>query len=115
MGKTIISRTLVMSSTIIRSLVFMHGHHVYVYMYKRIQELKILCSVCAQRIYSLVWLDPFLAQGVYCLQYKHLAKALSMGIMLCSYLYVLNYLAGPQLHIVNVSFSYVAITFTLNF
>ena len=26
--------------------------------------------------------------------YKHPAKALSMVIMLCSYLYVLNYLAG---------------------
>ena len=34
---------------------------------------------------SLVWPDPFLVQGVYCLQYKHPAKAvkaLSMVIML---------------------------------
>ena len=46
---------------------------------------------------SLVWPDPFLVQGVYHLQYTHPAKALSMVIMLRSYvyLYVLNYLAGP--------------------
>ena len=44
---------------------------------------------------SLVWLVPFLVQGVYGLQYEHPTKVLSMVIMLCSYLYVLNYLAGP--------------------
>ena len=42
----------------------------------------------------LLW-QLFLAQGIYRLQYKHPAKALSMVIMLHSYLYVLNYLAGP--------------------
>ena len=48
----------------------------------------------------LLW-QSFLAQGVYRLQY-HSAKALSMVIMLHSYLYVLNYLAGLagiQLHV----------------
>ena len=64
MGKTAICRTLAMSTVII-----------------------VLCSctvtmctcVCAgvSKNFSLVWPDPFLAQGVYRLQYKHLAKALS--------------------------------------
>ena len=43
---------------------------------------------------SLVWPDSFLAQGVYRLQYQHPAKALSVVVMLCSYLYVLDYLTG---------------------
>ena len=43
---------------------------------------------------NLVWPDPLIVQGVYRLQYKHPAQALSMLIMLHSYLYVLNYLAG---------------------
>ena len=49
----------------------------------------------------LLW-QSFLTQGIYRLQYKHPAKALSMVIMLRSYLYVLNYLAGLagiQLHV----------------
>ena len=44
---------------------------------------------------ALAWPDPFLAQGIYCLQYKHPAKVLSIVVMLYSYLYVVNYLAGP--------------------
>ena len=46
---------------------------------------------------SLVWPESFLVQGIYRLWYKYSAKAgtLYMVIMLCSYLYVLNYLAGP--------------------
>ena len=55
----------------------------------------------------LLW-QLFLAKGVYRLQYKHPAKALSMVIMLRSYLYVLNYLAvlaGRQLHVAYVTFS----------
>ena len=51
-------------------------------------------AIYAHKESSLLWPDPFLAQGVYRLQYKHPAKALSMVIMLRSYLYVLNYLAG---------------------
>ena len=47
----------------------MHGHHMYVYMYNRsVQEPKILRSS---------WSDLFLAQGIYRLQYKYLAKTLS--------------------------------------
>ena len=41
----------------------------------------------------LLW-QSFLVQGIYRLQYKHPAKALSMVIMQRSYLYELNYLAG---------------------
>ena len=54
---------------------------------------------------TLVWLDPFLVQGIYLLQCKYLAKPLSIwSYMLHSYLYdVLNYLAGPQLHM-NVAY-----------
>ena len=47
----------------------------------------------------------YIAQAAYYLQYKHPAKALSMVIMLHSYLHVLNYLAGPQLHVAYVTFS----------
>ena len=54
---------------------------------------------------SLIWLDPFMVQGIYLLQCKCLAKPLSIwSYMLRSYLYdVLNYLAGPQLHM-NVAY-----------
>ena len=54
-------------------------------------------AVYAYKKSSLIWLDPFLVQGVYRFQYKQLAKVLSMVIILHSYLYniMLNYLAGP--------------------
>ena len=56
---------------------------------------------------NFVWLNPFLAQGVYCLQYKHPAKALSMVVMLriaiiCA---ELSSRPGPQLHVAHVTFS----------
>ena len=46
---------------------------------------------------NLTWPDSILAQDVYRLQCKYLAKALTMAVMLHSYLYiyVLNYLAYP--------------------
>ena len=53
-------------------------------------------------------------EDIYHLQYKHKAKSLSMVIMLHGYLYVLNYLAGPQLYVAYV-YIQLAITFTLNF
>ena len=61
----------------------------------RTQDSSQYMHVLKAWIYSLVCPDPFLAQGVYRLQYKHPAKALSsMAIMLCSYPYVLKYQEG---------------------
>ena len=99
MLKTVICRTLTMSTIIIYSLVFIHGHHVFVKCL-RTQDSSQYMHVLKES--SLVWPDPFLAQGIYHLQCKHPAKALdsSMIIMLCMYcslymyLYVLKYLAG---------------------
>ena len=70
----------------------MHGNHVYVYMYRSVSRF---FAVYVHKESSLVWPGPFIAQDVYRLQYMHPAMALSMVIILCSYLYVLNYLAGP--------------------
>ena len=83
----------------------MHGHHMYVYVYRSVQELKVLHNIYVYNESSLIWPDPFLMQGIYQLQYKQPAKALSMVVMLCSYLYVLNYLSDPQFHVVYVVFS----------
>ena len=58
---------------------------------------------------------PFLAQGIYRLQYKHPAEALFMVIMLRSYLNVLNYLAGPGHNACSICYIQLAITFTLYF
>ena len=55
---------------------------------------------------SLVWPDSFIAQGVYHLQYKHPTKALSMVIMLHSYLYVLAGLAHNCMQHMSHSASY---------
>ena len=59
---------------------------------------------------SLVLPGPFLAQGVHYLQYKHPANALYMIFVLHSYLYVLNYLAGPAHSCIYVAY----VMFTLN-
>ena len=93
MVKTVISRTLAMSIVILVLCLCMvttctcictgaskNSRFFTVYVYKES---------------SFVRPNSFLAQGVYRLQYKHPAKTLSMVIMLCSYLYVLNYLSGP--------------------
>ena len=56
----------------------MQGHHMYVYVYRGVQELKVLHNIYVYNESSLVWPDPFLVQGIYHLQYKHPAKALSI-------------------------------------
>ena len=68
-------------------------------MYKSIYDPSV---VSVHREYTLMWPDPFLAQRVNCLQYKHLAMPLAMAH---SYLYVLNYLEGPRLHVAYVTYS----------
>ena len=90
MGKTIICCTFAMSTIIIVLYSCM------------ITTCTCICTglsknsrFSAHKESSLIWLDHFLVQGIYHLQYKHPAKALSMDVMLHSYLYVLNYLAGP--------------------
>ena len=51
---------------------------------------------------------PFLPQGFYRLQYKHPAKALSIVVMLRSYISICAELSNrpnPQLHVTYVTFS----------
>ena len=79
----VICRTLARNEYCHHNLVFVHGHHVYVYMYSKTQRFS---TVYVHKELSLVQLDTFLVQGAYCLQYKHLAKALSMVVMLHSYI-----------------------------
>ena len=62
---------------------------------------------------SLIWPDPFLAQGIYSLQYKHPAHPCHSpwSYMPRSYQYdVLNYPAGPQLHGVCVTYSHLLLS-----
>ena len=59
----------------------MHGHHgtckcIGVFIKSRFS------AVYVDKESSLVRPEPFLAQGIYCLQYKDMAKVLSMVIML---------------------------------
>ena len=93
MGKTVICHTLEMSTIIIVLCSCMVTTCTCIC--TRVSKNSRFQAVYVHKKSSLIWQDPFLAQGVYCLRYKHLAKALSMVIMLRSYLYVLNYLAGP--------------------
>ena len=74
----------------------MHGHYVHAHITTK--NSQIVLSICAQKIYTLVWPDPFLAQDVHHLQYKHVCLAKSHVL---SYLYddMLKLLVGPQLHI----------------
>ena len=78
MGKTIICD----SRYCHYSLVFVHGHHVYTCICTEVSKNSRFSTVYVHKESSLVWLDPFLARGVYRLQYKHPAKAPSMVIML---------------------------------
>ena len=66
-----------------------------------------ISAVYVHKESSLVHLGPFLAQGVHYLQYKHPAKALSTIVVLHSYLYVLNNLAGPAHNCMAYSICYV--------
>ena len=97
------------------SFPFVHSNHVCVcvccvcvcvcvcnYMYRSIYDLSTV-AICAQRIYSRVT-RPFSGAGHLSLAvYKH--PALLLAAMAHSYLYVLNYLVGPQLHVAYVMFS----------
>ena len=104
MCKSVICRTITMSTVII--VLYSYMVTIGMCICTGVSKNSRFSTVYVRKEYSLVWLDPFLAQGVYRLQYKHLAKALSMIIMLCSYLYdVLNYLAGPQLHVAYITYS----------
>ena len=69
-------------------------------MYKSVYDPSI---VSVHREYTHVWIDPFLAQSVYRLQYKRLT-AMPLA-MVHNYLYVLKYLEGPQLHAAYVTYS----------
>ena len=90
-GKTIICRTLSMSIIIMVLYSCMIATSMCIC--TEVSKNSRFSAVYAQRIQSHM-ARPFIVRGVYHLQYKHPAKALSMVIMLHSYLYVLNYLAG---------------------
>ena len=113
MGKTITCHTLTMS-TVIVGMVTMQ---MYVYTYtgvsknSRFSALQLYVhkeSIVSEVLYGQTFFQH--RAFIYCLQYKHPAKALSMVIMLCSYciVYVLNYLAGAAHNCMqyNLTFSY---------
>ena len=93
MGKTIICRTLTMSIVIM--VLYSCMVTTCTCICTRVSKNSRFFAVYLHKESSLVRLDSFLAQGIYRLQYKHPTKVLSVVIMLSSYLYVLNYLAGP--------------------
>ena len=104
MGKTIICCTLKMSTVIIVLYSCMVTTCMCTVVCIGVSKNLRLSAAHVHKEPNLVWPDPFLELGIYRLQYKHhtAAKALSMVVML---LYVLNYLAGPQLHVADVTFS----------
>ena len=91
-GKTIICRTLIMSTI---STCICTG----------VSKNSGLSAVYEHRETSLVWLYPFLVHDIYCLQYKHPAKPLSMVIMLCMQLSICTGRPSPQLHVAYIMFS----------
>ena len=92
MGKAIICHTLTMSAIII--VLYSCMATTCTCICTGVSRNSRFSAVYVHKESSLIWLDPFLVQGVYRLQYKHPAKALSMIGMLRSYLNVLNYVAG---------------------
>ena len=72
----------------------------------------ILHSICAQKS-NLVWPNPFLVQGSNRLQYESLAMSPAMVVYATYLCDVLNFIAGPQLHVAYVIA--VPTTFMLNF
>ena len=93
MDKTVICHTLAMSSVIIVLCLCMVTTCTCIC--TGVSKNSRFSTVYVYKEPSFVWPNPFLAQGVYHLQYKHPAKTLSIVVMLCSYLYVLIYLSGP--------------------
>ena len=96
MGKTII----ICTHEMILSFPFVHAWSpctcVYVQKCLRIHKLP---QYCAQKS-SVVWPNPVLVQGMHCLQYnKCLVMQLPLVIYATYLCDVLNFLAGPQLHV----------------
>ena len=61
------------------SLVFLHGHHVHMYMYRNVLRTQDpLQYMCIKNLVSYDWSDPFLAQDVYHLQYRFPAMPIAM-------------------------------------
>ena len=122
MGKTIICHTLTMSTLIIILYLCMvttcscictgasknpRSSAVYIYIY---------IYIYVQKEYSLVWLEPFLVQGIYCLQYKHPATCMpctmvvyATWLSICTELSSMPTIACSKCH------GQLATTFTLNF
>ena len=78
----------------------------YMYTYTEVSKNLHFSTVSMYKESSLVWPNSFLAQGVYCLQYKRPAMLLTMVVYVMYICNVLNFLADPQLHVEYVIASY---------
>ena len=89
------------------SLVFVHGHHMYVYIYVQewLRTQDSLQYSYAHKESSLIRLDPFLVQGDYSISTRP-RYSLRLLCYVATYVYVLNYLAGPAYNCMLHSASY---------
>ena len=111
-GKTLICRTLAMSTIII--VLYSCMVTTYMCICTGVYKNSRLSTVYMQRESNLVWPDPFLVQGVYHVKYKRLAMPLSV-VVYAAQLSICAELSSRLTIACSICYVQLATIFTLNF